>query len=37
MNPDGTMNEMTGKYNGLDRFTCRKDLVNDLNKKTYGD
>lgn len=32
MNPDGTMNEMTGKYNGLDRFTCRKDLVNDLNK-----
>lgn len=27
MHPDGTMNELAGEYNGLDRFDCRKKLV----------
>ena len=27
MNPDGTMNELAGEYNGLDRFECRKLLT----------
>ena len=26
MNEDGTMNEKAGKYNGMDRFECRKQL-----------
>jgi valyl-tRNA synthetase len=30
MNPDGTMNEEAGPYEGLDRFECRKQLVDDL-------
>ena len=30
MNDDGTMNELAGKYAGLDRYECRKQLVNDL-------
>ncbi|WP_285398469.1 valine--tRNA ligase [Lysinibacillus sp. fls2-241-R2A-57] len=30
MNEDGTMNELAGKYNGLDRFKCRKQIVADL-------
>ena len=30
MNEDGTMNEKAGKYNGLDRFECRKRIVKDL-------
>ena len=30
INPDGTMNENAGKYNGLDRFECRDKLVEDL-------
>ena len=30
MNPDGTMNEMCGKYAGMDRFECREALVNDF-------
>ncbi len=30
MNEDGTMNENAGKYNGLDRFECRKQIVKDL-------
>ena len=30
MNDDGTMNENAGKYAGLDRYECRKRLVNDL-------
>jgi len=30
MNEDGTMNERAGKYNGYDRFACRKDLVKEL-------
>jgi len=30
MNEDGTMNENAGKYKGLDRFECRKQIVEDL-------
>jgi valyl-tRNA synthetase len=27
MNPDGTMNDLCGKYEGMDRYDCRKALV----------
>ncbi|WP_026832407.1 MULTISPECIES: valine--tRNA ligase [Exiguobacterium] len=30
MNEDGTMNENAGKYEGMDRFECRKQIVEDL-------
>ena len=30
MNEDGTMNEMSGKYNGLDRFEARQQIIADL-------
>ncbi|MFQ5444942.1 MAG: valine--tRNA ligase, partial [Nitrospinales bacterium] len=30
MNPDATMNENAGKYNEMDRFACRKELVEEL-------
>lgn len=30
MNEDGTMNDNAGKYEGMDRFECRKQIVNDL-------
>ncbi len=30
MNDDGTMNEMAGKYAGMDRFACREALIKDL-------
>ena len=30
MNDDGTMNELAGKYAGMDRFECRKAIVEDL-------
>ena len=30
MNEDGTMNDLAGKYNGMDRFDCRKQIVKDL-------
>lgn len=30
MNEDGTMNENAGKYQGMDRFECRKQIVKDL-------
>lgn len=30
MNEDGTMNENAGKYEGMDRFECRKAIVEDL-------
>ncbi|MCR3906911.1 MAG: valine--tRNA ligase [Tenericutes bacterium] len=30
MNEDGTMNELAHKYQGLDRFECRHQLVQDL-------
>ena len=32
MNDDGTMNELAGEYEGLDRFECRKQIVKDLEK-----
>ncbi|MDT0172570.1 valine--tRNA ligase [Exiguobacterium sp. BRG2] len=30
MNEDGAMNENAGKYEGMDRFECRKQIVEDL-------
>ncbi len=30
LNEDGTMNEMAGKYAGMDRFQCRDALIKDL-------
>ena len=33
MNDDGTMNDMAGKYKGMDRFECRKALIADLKKE----
>ncbi|WML40732.1 valine--tRNA ligase [Neobacillus sp. OS1-2] len=30
MNEDGSMNAKAGKYQGLDRFACRKQIVKDL-------
>ena len=30
MNDDGTMNALTGKYDGMDRYECRKKLVEEL-------
>ena len=33
MNEDGTMNENAGKYEGLDRFECRKQIVKDLQEQ----
>lgn len=33
MNEDGTMNENAGKYKGMDRFACRKQLVKDLQEE----
>ena len=30
MNEDGTMNQMAHQYEGMDRFTCRKHVINDL-------
>ncbi len=30
MNEDGTMNNLAGEYEGLDRFVCRKKVVEDL-------
>ncbi|WP_125707988.1 valine--tRNA ligase [Companilactobacillus zhongbaensis] len=35
MNPDGTMNENAGKYNGMDRFEARKAIVSDLKDQDY--
>ncbi len=32
INPDGSMNEHCGKYEGMDRFICREELVRDLEK-----
>jgi valyl-tRNA synthetase len=32
MNPDGTMNQLAHKYKTMDRFACRKQLVEDLTK-----
>ncbi len=35
MNDDGTMNGLAGKYAGLDRYECRKQLVEDLKAGGY--
>jgi valyl-tRNA synthetase len=32
MNPDGTMNENAGPYRGMDRYECRKKLLEDLER-----
>ena len=37
MNDDGTMNEMAGKYQGMDRFVCREALINDLKESGLFD
>ncbi|RHW40650.1 valine--tRNA ligase [Neobacillus notoginsengisoli] len=33
MNEDGSMNERAGKYYGMDRFDCRKQIVKDLQEQ----
>jgi valyl-tRNA synthetase len=33
MNEDGTMNDKAGKYTGMDRFVCRKEIVKDLQEE----
>ncbi|WP_077308321.1 valine--tRNA ligase [Terribacillus halophilus] len=33
MHEDGTMNEKAGKYNGMDRFDARKQIVKDLQEQ----
>lgn len=35
INNDGTMAENTGKYAGLDRYECRKQLIEDLKQQGY--
>ncbi len=35
MNDDATMNENAGKYRGMDRYECRKELVKDLEEEGY--
>ena len=35
MNDDATMNSYAGKYEGMDRYTCRKALVADLESEGY--
>ena len=35
MNEDATMNELAGKYQGLDRYEARKQIVEDLEKEGY--
>ncbi len=35
MNDDATMNSYAGKYNGMDRYECRKALVSDLEALGY--
>ena len=35
MNEDGTMNSLAGKYEGMDRYECRKALVKDLDDAGY--
>lgn len=33
MNEDGTMNANAGKYQGMDRFECRKQIIKDLQEQ----
>ena len=35
MNDDATMNRYAGKYEGMDRYACRKELVADLEAQGY--
>ena len=35
MNEDGSMNELAGKYQGMDRYECRKQLMKDLEEAGY--
>ncbi len=35
INSDATMNAMAGKYEGLDRYACRKALLQELEEKGY--
>lgn len=35
MNDDATLNSYAGKYEGLDRYECRKKMVEDLEKDGY--
>ncbi|MEG2919441.1 MAG: valine--tRNA ligase, partial [Clostridium sp.] len=35
MNEDGTMNNLSGKYEGMDRYECRKQLIADLDEAGY--
>lgn len=35
MNDDGTMNDLAGKYAGMDRFAARKAIVSDLKEAGY--
>ena len=35
INKDATMNELAGKYKGMDRYECRKAWVNDLKEAGY--
>ena len=35
MNDDGTMNEGAGKFAGLDRYECRKQLIKELDEGGY--
>lgn len=35
MNEDGTMNEVAGKYQGMNRFECREAFVKELEEKGY--
>ena len=37
MNGDGTMNADSGRYDGMDRFECRKEIVKDLEAGGYLD
>lgn len=35
MDESGTMNDRAGKYEGMDRFVCRKQIVEDLKENGY--
>jgi len=35
LNKDGTINELGGKYEGLDRYDCRDQIVKDLDAQGY--
>ena len=35
MDDDGTMNELAGQYQGMDRYEARKQIVKDLRKTRF--